>query len=149
MAPKGLRVHAIDVVKNHVQWTLQEIQAQGFEKAIDVRLMDYHHLDGFDDESYEGVYTMETLVHATNAEKVLGEFFRVLKPGGSVALHEYNHVDFDTAPRDAKNLIECLQQINKRASMPSHDAFSFGVLERRWDIFAIRLQLAWDLRLIR
>ncbi|KAL9100500.1 MAG: hypothetical protein Q9187_009356, partial [Circinaria calcarea] len=69
MARKGLRVQGIDVVSNHLQWARQEIQARGFEKAVSVRLMDYHHLDGLADTTFDGVYTMETLVHATDPEK--------------------------------------------------------------------------------
>ena len=131
MARKGLHVQAIDVVKNHVQWARQEIQANGLEKVVAVRLMDYHHLDGFADESFDGVYTMETLVHATDPEKVLGEFFRVMKPGGSIALHEYDHPDFNPIYNDIpKELRVSMEQINSRASMPAHESFSRGTLQR-------------------
>ena len=131
MARKGLRVQGIDVVSKHVQWGQQGVQAQGLQNAVNIRLMDYHHLDNFGDGSFEGVYTMETLVHATDAEKVLGEFFRVLEPGGSIALYEYDHSDLDAAPKDfPKDIIESVQQINKRASMPSNASFTQGVLER-------------------
>lgn len=37
----------------------------------------------------DGVYTMETLVHATDLDKVLRGFFRILKPGGRLVEHEY------------------------------------------------------------
>ena len=131
LARKGLRVHGIDVVSNHVQWARQEIQAHGLEKAVTVRLMDYHHLDGLVDGSFDGVYTMETLVHATDPERALGEFFRVLKPGGSIALYEYDHLDLDAASKDLpKGLVESAGQINKRASMPANESFSQGTLQR-------------------
>lgn len=56
------------------------------EKNIEIRLMNYHYLDGLADESFDGVYTLETIVHATDPERALKEFSRVLRPGGSLAL---------------------------------------------------------------
>ncbi|KAI4130988.1 MAG: hypothetical protein LQ347_003166 [Umbilicaria vellea] len=131
LARKGLRVHGIDVVSKHVQWARQEIRAHGLEKAVTVRLMDYHHLDGLADGSFDGVYTMETLVHATDPEKALGEFFRVIKPGGSIALYEYDQPVSDAASKGMpKDLMKSMEQINRRASMPAADRFTPGVLQR-------------------
>lgn len=131
LARKGLRVQGIDVVSNHIKWAKQEIKAHGLEKDVTVRLMDYHHLDGLPDASFNGVYTMETFVHATDPEKALGEFFRVIKPGGSIALYEYDHLEFDADSKDLpKDLVQSMQQINRRASMPSNESFSQGTLQR-------------------
>lgn len=130
LARKGLRVHGIDVVSNHLEWARQGIRANGLEKEVTVRLMDYHHLDGLPDASFHGVYTVETLVHATDPERALGEFFRVLKPGGSIALYEYDHSDLDTVPKDiAKRFVESMEQVNSRASMPANKMFSHGTLQ--------------------
>lgn len=130
LARKGLRVHGIDVVSNHLEWARQGIRANGLEKEVSVRLMDYHHLDGLPDASFHGVYTVETLVHATDPERALGEFFRVLKPGGSIALYEYDHSDLDTLPKDiAKRFVESMEQVNSRASMPANKMFSYGTLQ--------------------
>ena len=65
MAGKGLQILGIDVVERHLQRARQNIKALGFEKTVSARLMDYHHLDPLDDKSFDGVYTIETLVHAT------------------------------------------------------------------------------------
>ena len=130
LAHKGLKVYGIDVVRNHVKWAQQGIQANGLEKKVAVRLMDYHHLDGLPDASFNGVYTMETLVHATDPERALGEFFRVMKPGGLLALYEYDHVDFDRVPKDSsKSSMESMEQVNSRASMPANRMFSPGALQ--------------------
>lgn len=131
LARKGLRVRGIDVVRNHVKWARQSIREHGLEKDVTVRLMDYHHLDDFPDASFSGVYTMETFVHATDPEKALGEFFRVLKPGGSIALYEYDHPDFNTALKDIpEDLVESMDQVNTRASMPANEVFLQGALQR-------------------
>lgn len=130
LARKGLRVHGIDVVSNHLKWARQGIQANGLEKDVTVRLMDYQHLDDLADASFDGVYTMETLVHAMHPEKALVEFFRVMKPGGSLSLYEYDHPDFFAASKDIpEDLKKSMKQVNTRASMPANVVFSQGELQ--------------------
>ncbi len=128
-ARKGLRVYGIDVVENHVRWAEQEMRMHGQENNVKFRLMDYHHLDALTDESFDGVYTMETFVHATDPERALAEFFRVMKPGGSIAMYEYDHPDVD--PKDfPADLVKHMEQINTRAAMPSNAIFTEGTLQR-------------------
>ncbi|KAM0801262.1 2-heptaprenyl-1,4-naphthoquinone methyltransferase [Usnea florida] len=128
LARKGLSVLGIDVISNHLTWARQEIRANGLEKDVAVRLMDYQHLDGLADASFDGVYTMETLVHAMYPEQALAEFFRVMKPGGSLALYEYDHPDFFSKdiPEDLRN---SMIQVNTRASMPANVVFVQGELQ--------------------
>ncbi|KAI9870927.1 MAG: hypothetical protein M1830_003625 [Pleopsidium flavum] len=127
MAQNGLHVQAIDIVDLHVEKARRNIRAAGLDKAITVRKMDYHHLDAFAAESFDGVYTMETVVHATDPEGVLAEFFRVLRPGGSIVMHEYDHCNLETAPKDLADSMEC---VNKYAAMPTNTRFDHGVLQR-------------------
>ena len=128
-ARKGLCVYGIDVVNNHICWARQQIRRHKQENNIEVRVMDYHHLDGLANESFDGVFTMETFVHATDPETALGEFFRVLKPGGSIALYEYDHpaIDPKEVPAD---LVKRMDEINTRAAMPSNVIFTEGTLQR-------------------
>jgi len=127
MARRGLRVSCIDVVDRHVSRAKRNVHANGFDAAITVQKMDYHHLDGFADGAFDGAYTMETFVHATDPELALRGFFRVLKPGGSIALYEYDHKNLGKAPEDIRTSIE---QINKYTAMPSNARFEQGVLQR-------------------
>ncbi|KAK9358391.1 S-adenosyl-L-methionine-dependent methyltransferase [Lipomyces starkeyi] len=127
MARRGLRVQGIDVVNHHFHKAQRNIKAQGLEGTVTVRKMDYHHLDGFDDESFDGVYTMETFVHATDPEAAAREFFRVLKPGGSIALYEYDHVDLNVVPDKA---LTYMKEVNKYAAMPALEQFGPGVIQR-------------------
>ncbi|KAK9358393.1 S-adenosyl-L-methionine-dependent methyltransferase [Lipomyces starkeyi] len=127
LAGRGLSLQAIDVVGRHVQKAQRNVKAQGLEGAVTVRKMDYHHLDGFADESFDGVYTMETLVHATDPEAAAREFFRVLKPGGSIAMFEYEHGDLNATRSDLKVSIE---KVNKYAAMPGYDQFGHGAVQR-------------------
>lgn len=84
------RVTAIDVVEHHVEKARRNIQRSGLpEGQVTAQRADYHHLEWIADESLDGIYTMETLVHATDLETVLRGFFRILKPGGHLVEHEY------------------------------------------------------------
>ncbi|CAG8957295.1 hypothetical protein HYFRA_00010718 [Hymenoscyphus fraxineus] len=127
MAQSGLRIQAIDVVKHHVEKAKRNIQRRGWTHAIDVRRMDYHHLDAFEEATFDGAYTMETFVHATDPEVVLAGFFRVLKPGGSMVLFEYEHSNLSAAPNGLKNT---WKEINKYSAMPFYDSNDQGTLEQ-------------------
>ena len=91
--------------------------------------MDYHYLD-FADGNFDGVYTMETLVHTADPKKALGEFFRVLQPGGSIALHEYAQELQATSDNSFKHLEGSIKQICTRASMPYAESFLEDSLTR-------------------
>ncbi|KAJ5819160.1 hypothetical protein N7474_004751 [Penicillium riverlandense] len=123
MAQGGLKVRAIDIVDRHIAHARSNAAAAGLEKAITVQKADFHHLDDFRSESLDGVYAMETTVHATDARKVLNEYFRVLKPGGSIALFEYEH---SVPPNAPEEMVKMFGQVNKYAAMPANIEFEEG-----------------------
>ena len=92
---------------------------------------------------------METFVHATDPEEALGEFYRVLRPGGRVAMYEYDHLDFDSEKemkialsggswgwrrKRKRNRVEEVKRkaavINKYGSLPANAIFERGVLQK-------------------
>ena len=129
LASKGLRVYGVDIIYNHIRWAREYIKSERLQNSVTIKLLDYHDLSYFHNDSFDAVYTMESLVHATDAKKVLGEFFRILKPGGSIALYEYDHLQpRDIAKQTPRYLSGLLERINKAASMPANETFSYGVL---------------------
>lgn len=123
----GLRVSGIDIVDHHIAKARRNIARSGLpEGTITMRKMDYHHLESLADESLDGVYTMETFVHATEPEAVLGGFYRLLRPGGRVALFEYDHELIDDAPED---MAASMRKINQYAAMPTNDRSHPGVFK--------------------
>ncbi|RFU24881.1 hypothetical protein B7463_g11461, partial [Scytalidium lignicola] len=126
LAESGYQVQGIDVVDRHIAKAQRNINAAGFAGKVTVTKGDYHHLDAFADGSFDGAYTMETFVHATEPEVAAAEFFRVIRPGGSLALYEYDHVDLDKESEEVRN---SWAVINKYAAMPSNARFKRGVLE--------------------
>ncbi|KAJ5501541.1 hypothetical protein N7453_006358 [Penicillium expansum] len=124
MANRKLNVRAIDVTERHVARAQENIIAAGLEKAVTAQLGDYHHLEEFPTESLDGVYTMETLVHATDPKAVLEGFMRILKPGGSLVLYEYEHM----IPKDAHEATKLFAQVNEYAAMPANAEFEADTL---------------------
>ncbi|EKV19535.1 MitM [Penicillium digitatum] len=124
MANRKLNVRAIDVTERHVARAQKNIVAAGLEKVVTAQLGDYHHLEKFPTESLDGVYTIETLVHATDPKAVVEGFVRILKPGGSLALYEYAHL----TPTDAPEATKLFAQVNKYAAMPANAEFEADAL---------------------
>jgi sterol 24-C-methyltransferase len=126
LAKEDYRVHGIDIVDHHIVKARRNVKTQGLEGKITITKGDYHHLDAFADNSFDGVYTMETFVHATEPEAAAAEFFRVIRPGGSIAMYEYDHLDFSTQPEEVR---DSWTAINKYAAMPAYNRFLQGVLK--------------------
>jgi ubiquinone/menaquinone biosynthesis C-methylase UbiE len=124
LAKKGLRVHCVDLVDRHVKRAKSNVAGAGLCHVITVRKGNFQDLNDFSSDTLDGVYTMETLVHATDPAQALGEFFRVLKPGGSLALYEYDN-DLKTQPQSVH---DAAAKINKYSAMPANTMFSEGTL---------------------
>ncbi|MET9513839.1 methyltransferase domain-containing protein [Streptomyces sp. NPDC002994] len=58
---------------------------------------DFHDLP-FDDDSFEGLYAMESFCHSAHPEKALSEFFRVLRPGGRLLINDYSFIESAVEP---------------------------------------------------
>lgn len=118
MGRNGLDVTGIDVVDHHVVKARHNIQASGLQEGqVTAKRADYHNLDFISTESLDGIYTMETLVHATDLRRVLQGFYRILKPGGRYAGHEYETINVNTA-KDAGSLADDVLAVSIRSAMP-------------------------------
>lgn len=106
----------------------RNIQRSGLPGGqVAARRADYHHLDWIPDESLDGVYTMETLVHATDLKKVLSGFYRILKPGGRLVEHEYE--TRVTSAEETGKLASHVEYVVKHSAMPL-DLMAPGRLRR-------------------
>ncbi|KAL4964827.1 class I SAM-dependent methyltransferase [Aspergillus stella-maris] len=142
----GLNVLGIDIVDHHLEKARgfiergglggrqNQAQAQGKGQGkVTLRKMDYHHLETLPDESFHGVYTMETFSHATDPRGVLAGFYRVLKQGGRLSLFEYDHTlgIGSTSPSTSKptDLATSMAQINEYSAMPTNTHSLPGALK--------------------
>ncbi|KAI0410094.1 S-adenosyl-L-methionine-dependent methyltransferase [Xylaria palmicola] len=123
-----LRVEAIDIVDHHVYKASRNFEHTGLSpEHLRVRKMDYHNLESLDPQSFDGIYTMETFVHATDPEAVLRGFHRLLRPGGRLVQFEYDHNTPEASPQDRARSMD---QVNKYAAMPTNAISHPGVFKR-------------------
>lgn len=122
----GLHVTGIDILDFNLAAARRRTRRRRLDDKLAFRHMDYADL-AFPDGSFDGVYTMETLVHSDRVEDVLAGFHRVLKPGGRVVLFEYSREPAATIdPRAA----DVLRQVNAAAELPAWSRFDHGLLEQ-------------------
>ncbi len=97
----------------------------GHEDKVNLLNGDYHNLAQFPDNYFDGVYTMETLVHSYSYQLALSEFLRVLKPGGKLVLFEYSIPELDSVPVFVRHLAERVIRNTGMASLPyfTHGSF--------------------------
>lgn len=83
----GYEIYGIDLL----DWSIKNANKNRL-KAVGNRLHfaigDYENIQ-FPNNTFDGVYTMETLMHASDYKKALKEIHRVLKPGGITVNFEY------------------------------------------------------------
>ncbi|KAI1419446.1 S-adenosyl-L-methionine-dependent methyltransferase [Xylaria sp. FL1777] len=123
-----LRVEAIDIVDHHVYKASRNFkQADLPPGQVRVRKMDYHNLESLDSQSFDGIYTMETFVHATDPEAVLKGFYRLLRPGGRLAQFEYDHNTRENSPL---GMAQSMDKVNEYAAMPTNAISHPGVFKK-------------------
>lgn len=115
----------IDLIKERLDNGQQLNQDQGI--SVQFTQGDYHRLP-YADNSFDGLYTMETLVHAYDLDGVLSEFKRILKPGGSLVLFEYTIPKLDFVPQPARGLAERVIKNTGMASLPRFTHGSFPTI---------------------
>lgn len=84
-----LRAVGVDLLESSIKKANEKALALGLQDKVSFQVMDYTRLD-FSDEYFDGVYTMESLVHVLDYQQALDEFYRVLKPNGRLTLFEYS-----------------------------------------------------------
>jgi sterol 24-C-methyltransferase len=83
----GYKVYGIDLLELSIDAANRNKKKLELLEPI-FKLMDYSETD-FPDDFFDGIYTIETLVHASDYKKTLKEFYRILKPGGVLVNYEY------------------------------------------------------------
>jgi sterol 24-C-methyltransferase len=120
-----LNVTGIDILEFNIDEANKRAKRQRVDGRMSFRILDYSQLD-FPDASFDGAYTMETLVHAAEPEIVLRGFLRVLRPGGRLVLVEYAKSPDREMPLAAA---AAYRYVNEVAAMPAFQQFEYGVLE--------------------
>lgn len=119
-----LRIYGVDLLDFAVSKAIAKSQKLNLQKKVKFKIGDYTKLD-FPDKTFDGIYTMETLVHVPDHKKALKEFYRVLKPNGKLVLFEYS---ICSRKQMTPKMLEILDMVNEESGMHSlphfiHDRF--------------------------
>ncbi len=88
-AKTGAHIDGIDIVDFEIEKARARASRQGVADLTAFQVMDYS-ATRFPDARFDVVYTTETLSHASDLDRSLREFHRVLRPGGRLVLCEYS-----------------------------------------------------------
>ena len=122
----GLKVTGIDILDFNIKLAKQRAVRRDLQGMVSFQNMSYADLR-FADQSFDGVYTVETLVHAADADAVLEAFHRVLRSDGRLVMLEYSHTSESSLPKRAS---DAFRKVNEVAAMPSFQRFEHGLLEQ-------------------
>ncbi|KAF5663830.1 methyltransferase type 11 [Fusarium heterosporum] len=121
-AQSGMRMLGIDVI----DWQIEEARSVASKANISnqmrIEKMDYHHLDPIDDASLDGVYTMQSISHAYDPRRAIGEFFRVTRPGGRIAMVEVERKVSNAHDNPNERLTQVMKMVNEYTVMPTNEA---------------------------
>lgn len=82
------KIIGIDINQYEIHKAKARAEKLGLQNKVSFFVKDYSET-GFPKNHFDAIYTMETLSHSPDLQKTLKEFFRILKPGGRIALFEY------------------------------------------------------------
>jgi microcystin synthetase protein McyJ len=82
---KVSHITGIDITPVHVDKGRERVAKRGLEKQIDIRLGSGTAME-FPDASFDKVLALECAFHFDTRDQFMREAFRVLKPGGTIAL---------------------------------------------------------------
>lgn len=81
-------VVGIDLNEYEIQKARERAQNLRLSERVRFEVMDYSE-NNFSSNSFDSIFTLETLSHAANLKKTLKHFIKILKPQGKIALFEY------------------------------------------------------------
>ena len=129
-------VVGITITPHEVKNATRRASKAGVSSKTSFFVQDYAATD-FEDNSFDRIYTTESLSHAKNVKQVLSEFYRILKPGGVLVCAEYemDHKHFDEETKRLADLIKeyaaiyAIYQFGKGEFEKSIQSVGFNILD--------------------
>ncbi|MFE2728169.1 class I SAM-dependent methyltransferase [Kitasatospora sp. NPDC059327] len=122
--PFRLNVIGVDLIPERLVEARRYIEDRGLLRRVQLLNTTYCSLP-IGDNTLSAVFTMEALVHADPLEAALGQFWRVLKPGGRLVLFEYSVPPRDSAGPWHQRIADSIALRTGMASIErfTHDGF--------------------------
>ncbi|KAL3613927.1 24-methylenesterol C-methyltransferase 2 [Castilleja foliolosa] len=114
-AHSGANVVGITINEYQVNRARMHNKKAGLDKLCEVVCGNFLQMP-FDDNSFDGVYSIEATCHAPNLEEVYGEIYRVLKPGSLYVSYEW--VTTELYRGDDPEHVEVIQAIERGDALP-------------------------------
>lgn len=124
------RIAGITIVPFELGDARRRAEDEGVQDRVTYHLMDYS-ATAFSDDHFDAIYTTETLSHSPDVRATLDEFFRILKPGGRMALFEYTIAPDELFSARERRMLDLVVETSAMMSLKQfrHDQFP-DVLER-------------------
>lgn len=116
----GYKVTGVDILPMNILRAKRK--AERDKTNVDFLVADYMKLP-FGKNQFDGVYAMETLVHAPDPIKLFKGINRVLKPGGKLVFCEYSMTPRNKISQRGKDV---MTKMNTYGYMPSLEQFTHG-----------------------
>jgi sterol 24-C-methyltransferase len=134
----GLEVDGVDLLEANLRRARAKAARLGLAGSLRFHRLDYGEL-AFPDALFDGAYTMETLVHAFDHRRALGELRRVLRPGGTLALFEYSVPPRSQMTAEQREAFDFVVERSAMRSLPAfvHGAFPAILDEAGLEVVAV------------
>ncbi len=120
----GCKITGITIVPFEIEKADELAKKLRVEDKTEYHLMDYSNTN-FQDNQFDAIYTMESFVHTPNIKRTLHEFFRILKPGGRLAMFEYTMADDEAFTESERKIFNMVMEIGAITALKNmrHDSF--------------------------
>jgi len=105
----GVNVTGITVVPHEVTNGNRRAAKLDIKERANFILADYAN-PPFEPETFDRIYTTESLSHAVNVKLVLQQFMKLLKPGGKLVCAEYEGDTSKLRPEETKQAIKVVKE---------------------------------------
>ena len=113
----GYQIKGVDLLDVSIEKARKKQSVRRLEDKVEFQVMDYTDSD-FSDGTFDGIYTMETLVHVPDYKKALQEFYRVLEPKGKLVLFEYSICPLEHIPLETRKILQIIIEESGMHSLP-------------------------------
>jgi len=119
------QIEGISVVPFEIEIAQKNAKKNNLQQKLNYQIMDYNNLK-FAKNSFDCIYTTESVVHSYNVEKTLREFFRVLRPNGKIFLSEYTLADDKKFSKKDWEILNFIIKYSAMAGLKNfrHNSFS-------------------------